>query len=143
MLKLAFALLCAAQLVGSAISCSGAEHVVFRDTPKENLKLRVWLWQHWSARRVCAATQSWHWQGYSGTTNYIIAKNRAGVFYLSINMQTAEYGDHEMIAVSVQRIHPPWFDVQPGKPIRHARELSPDKFGLELKDGRGKILTHL
>jgi hypothetical protein len=143
MLKLACILLCAAQLVGSAINCSGAEHLVFRDTPKDNLTLRLWLWQHWSSRRVCAATQSWTWQGDSGTTNYTIAKDRAGAFSLSVHLHSSKWGDLRMIALSVRRIHPPWFYDRPGKLIRHSRELFPDKFGLELKDKQGKILTHI
>jgi hypothetical protein len=142
MLKLARILLCAAQLVGSGINCSGADHLVFRDTPKNNPTLRLWLWQHWNSRRVCTATQSWTWQGDSGTTNYTIAKDRAGAFYLSMTLHSPK-GDLRMIALSVQRIQPPWFYDRPGKPILHSRELSPDKFGLELKDKQGKVLTHI
>jgi hypothetical protein len=120
----------------------------------DHLKLRQWLWQCWSARRVATATVKWTtMEGDSGTSDYSIAKGDDGVWYLSVHLQgserpmfesdTTHWRDDWTVAFSVQRVEEPYQRDWPGKPISHSRPLSARQFSLELKDKQGKILTRI
>jgi hypothetical protein len=92
-------------------------------------------------------------EGDSGTSEYTIAKDREGAWYLSIHLQgseragfkgdTAKWRDEWTIAHSVERVEEPYHGDWPGKPIPDSRRLAARKFVLELKDKEGKILSHI
>jgi hypothetical protein len=131
-------------------------HVTFRDTPEhsDSLKLRLWVWQRWSNHRAGTATVKWlTMEGDSGTSDYTIAQDRDGVWYLSIHLEgserpmfdgdTEKWRDEWTIAHSVQRVEEPYHWDWPGKPISDSKKLSARKFVLELKDKERKILGHI
>lgn len=155
MVRLLCVLVVAAEMIGTSANAGDAAHIRFRSTPEhsDSLKLRLWLWQRWSAQRVATATVEWLTvEGDSGTSDYTIAKDRDGVWYLSIHLQGSDrfaetdataWRDQWTIAYTVDRVEKPYRWDWPGKPITHSRPLPARKFQLELKDKRGKLLTHI
>ena len=125
----------------------GVDH---RDIPK----LRAWVWEHWDQHKSGTATLKWVTvEGDTGTSEYTVAKGIEKRWYLSIHLQgterpmfqgdTRKWRDEWIVAFSVQRVEEPYHWDWPGKPISHSRPLPARKFVLELKDKKGKILTHI
>lgn len=120
----------------------------------ETAKLRQLLWTHWHQRTARTAVLKWVTvEGDSGITDYTIAKDRNGVWYLSRHLQASErpmsegdtgkWRDQWAIAYSVLRVQEPYQWDWPGKPIANSSRVSARRFVLELKDKEGKILTHI
>jgi hypothetical protein len=155
MVKLVCVLVVAALVAGTSVDARDIAHVRFRETPEhsDSLKLRLWLWQRWSAHRAATATVEWLTvEGDSGASDYTIAKDRDGVWYLSIHFQGSDrfaktdaegWRDQWTIAYTVERVQKPYRWDWPGKSIAHSRPLPARKFELELKDKQGKLLTHI